>query len=340
MGLLKGNFAVGSDARHLLAHQKPDSCARCKFAKHQKRWGAKLPFVPGNPSSGTWLASRTADDADKAWGVGCVACAAFAGGSDGSDAACRRSGFGTFEVVTLNTLQLQHFEKHAASAQHQRSVEQFLARLGVDAAAGEASDGVSSMAPSEAEFEEALKQRLLGVTTAKGVTEVGKKDKIRKMCFCLAEASRMMDRAWLSTCSCIAIHQDEKKPRLLLRFTASRDSLETREGFLAIARDIGTSARKVRDATENALKRFCTVGLGAPPRGKAKSFSGVFDKAMFDRLRKKVELFNADAAGDEQLAGQYCRTVPMKNELQPLFPNLRLVVKDKCHASRRPGRNV
>jgi hypothetical protein len=332
--LLLGKLGAGPDVRHLFAHQKPESCARCRFAKHHKRWGAKLPLVPGSPSLGTWLASRVKEDDDKAWGVGCIACGAL---DEGSDDAGQRSGFSAYEVVSLRTLQLQHFKKHAACKRHQQSVKQFVARLGVDAATSETSDTANSSAPSEAEFEEVLKQRLLGVPTAKGVQEVGQKDKIRKMCFCLSEAARMLDRAWLSNCRCIALHQDEKKPRLLLRFTASADSLETRDGFLAIARDIGTGSRNVRDATEKALRRFCTLGLGAPPRCKDKSFSGVFDASLFDQLRGKVELYNADAAADEQLAGEYCRTVPLKNDLQPLFPNLRLVVKDKAHASRRPG---
>jgi hypothetical protein len=155
--LLLGKLGAGPDVRHLFAHQKPESCARCRFAKHHKRWGAKLPLVPGSPSLGTWLASRVKEDDDKAWGVGCIACGAL---DEGSDDAGQRSGFSAYEVVSLRTLQLQHFKKHAACKRHQQSVKQFVARLGVDTATSETSDTANSSAPSEAEFEEVLKQRL------------------------------------------------------------------------------------------------------------------------------------------------------------------------------------
>ena len=47
-------------------------------------------------------------------------------------------------------------------------------------------------------------------------------------------------------------------------------------------------------------------------------------------------MYNADAAADEQRAGQLMRrSSTVSEELVPLFKNLRLVVRDKAHASRR-----
>ena len=101
--------------RHFFAHQQPESCARCQFAKHQKRWGAKLPLVPGSPSLGTWLASRVDDDNN--WGIGCIACAASDGGSGDAGS------FGRFEVNSMP--QLVHLQKHARSRRHRQAVKQF-----------------------------------------------------------------------------------------------------------------------------------------------------------------------------------------------------------------------
>ena len=76
----------------------------------------------------------------------------------------------------------------------------------------------------------------------------------------------------------------------------------------------------------------CTSCLGIPYPGQRKPVANL-DKELFRHLRESVELLNADAAADEQLAGK------LNSMHQPgkaaLFPNVKVRNKDKAHASRR-----
>ena len=55
---------------------------------------------------------------------------------------------------------------------------------------------------------------------------------------------------------------------------------------------------------------------------------GRLNKELFKHIVEHVEFFTADAAGDEQRAGQILST-------SEIFPLLKLVIKDRAHATRR-----
>lgn len=58
-----------------------------------------------------------------------------------------------------------------------------------------------------------------------------------------------------------------------------------------------------------------------------------YDPALHKTLGSIVEMYDADAAANEQLAGYELRCP--STAVAPVFPNLKLVVKDKAHAARR-----
>ena len=63
-------------------------------------------------------------------------------------------------------------------------------------------------------------------------------------------------------------------------------------------------------------------------QGFAVHADGTVDEALLERLRARTELFCADAASTEQLAGQLLRTTG-------ILPNLRFITRDRAHACQR-----
>ena len=56
---------------------------------------------------------------------------------------------------------------------------------------------------------------------------------------------------------------------------------------------------------------------------------------LLDHLRSICEVYASDAAADEQLAGQMLRPDSGRTGCEAQLPNLRLVIRDAAHASRR-----
>jgi hypothetical protein len=59
------------------------------------------------------------------------------------------------------------------------------------------------------------------------------------------------------------------------------------------------------------------------------------DTALLDHLRSICEVYASDAAADEQLAGQMLRPDSGRTGSKAQLPNLRLVIRDAAHASKR-----
>lgn len=154
--------------------------------------------------------------------------------------------------------------------------------------------------------------------------------KKRQLVYCLAEGCRQATADYLLGAESMSIHQDSRKARLAVRFRAAAGvSLDFRWGFLgarnlALAQDL--SASGIRDGTLNIIADFAEPS--DPPPHKVRMQRRQMPKLRAHILRT-VELFNADGAADEQLAG---------NLLKQSFPNLVVVNRDRAHACRRLGR--
>eukprot|EP00971_Amphidinium_carterae_P349179 6490884-Amphidinium_carterae.1 len=178
--------------------------------------------------------------------------------------------------------------------------------------------------------------------------------KPRKVEYCLAEGIRASHREFMSTASSMAIASDEREGRLLVRFRAVNDRLQTRCGVLGWERNFGKGNLALTRALTVIFERFATVGACRPNRDKDEPTAsgrardaielatstattalsmhdsgseGVFMKPLFDHICSITEFFVADAAGDEQLCG--------KNMQKGFLSNLRIVHYDQAHGSRR-----
>lgn len=186
------------------------------------------------------------------------------------------------------------------------------------------------------EFKKVLVARSSSTGTLRGMEQalgdVARRHKIRLMIFCLAEAKRQTERQFLSNCKCVAIHQDGRKGRLLIRYCAVGANLEVRRGCLGHVRSYGSSNEDIARGTERILRSFATSFSGAPAGSCCEE---KYDQSLNDHLRFKVEILNADAASDEQLAARCMRKTSLLQTTAALFPNAKICLKDPAHASRR-----
>ena len=157
------------------------------------------------------------------------------------------------------------------------------------------------------------------------------------MRWCLAEAARTLDRRFLKDCYTIALMQDGRKKRLLVRYKASDVMLNTRRGVLGQAALTNLTAMDLRNATMHMIREFCTPGHGAPSPPKDMP-PPKLDEALLEHVIMAIEQFNSDAAKDEQNAGALLREAnpePALAEVWNHCPNLKIVSRDRAHASRR-----
>ena len=136
----------------------------------------------------------------------------------------------------------------------------------------------------------------------------GKRKKLIKMKFCLAEAIRVQTRLWLRTARSMTTHSDASKGRLLVRGQMCGEDLCPRHVLLGtanLADDFESSALGVASAVVACLRDLATPMLGAP---FAAAEDPDVDTDLLAHICDIVEVFNADAAADEQLAGRLLQT--------------------------------
>ena len=157
-----------------------------------------------------------------------------------------------------------------------------------------------------------------------------------KMAWCVFEAIKARDREALRNAKFVAIMRDERAGRLLIRFRAVNDSLDMYSGTLGLQREFGTGAIAITNATEAIMRRMCTnmykpmmaqdvCGDARLPR---------LDTELFEHLKAAVICIGIDSASDETLSAELMRSSLLSTG-RVLTPNLKWVVKDKAHASRR-----
>ena len=247
----------------------------------------------------SWLAARVVPKTG--WGLGCLVC----------EAAKQSSSFARFEVQT--TL-LGNLKKHGDTDQHREALK--ILGLVHNEKVHRAE------APSPEEFELVLQHRRGCTSLSLPLHAVGRRFKIEKMQWCLAEAGREMTREYLRQVASLAIAQDARKNKLLVRFSGCSEKLRHCKGVLGheYVKD-GHYAQNINSTLDAILHRFCTVGAGGPGPTS-------LDTDLLARLQDRIEIYCADAASNEFCAGRLAR--------DDKLPNLLTVLKDKSHASVRP----
>eukprot|EP00969_Alexandrium_andersonii_P003185 136833-Alexandrium_andersonii.AAC.1 len=140
-----------------------------------------------------------------------------------------------------------------------------------------------------------------------GVAGVAKRNKAFRMQWCLSEARRELNRKFLRQATSITYHQDARGNKLCSRFSACDQKLRVRKGIIGQISHLklGTGSTALVKASKLLLKRFCTGAAGAPPKhdGSRVPDAGV-DWSLYRAISAAVEVFDADAAADENVAGR------------------------------------
>ncbi len=268
------------------------------------------------PSS--WLSSATVDGV---WGLGCSACAAESTAVDDDMRAVR---FAAFRISSIESASPWNLARHARSKTHLASVRKLLG--------APLEPNLDDVSPSAVMFEKLWDSLRRGGSMRSGLEGVGGQHKLEKMAWCLAEAMWSIDRKFLGKPGmCITLMRDERKQRLVCRFRAAGPDLAVRSGVIGQAKDFGTRSENITRATREVIKIFATAGYGAPNRTAETSS---YLSALKKRICESIVHLVVDAASDELLGGAQLRVGSM-DQLRPLCPNLKTIVRDRPHGSRR-----
>ena len=271
-------------------------------------WQAECLIDETKPRLGSWLVAAPTSEGQFA--LGCKICSQQ-GGASGNLA----------KFMTMSSLQLGNLRKHHNSASHKKAARLF--------AAGEMQERELkvSLAPSAESFAEIL-------ADLKDNKPLFSTRKSSKMVWCLAEAMKAADQKFLAEAEAIALFRDERKGRVALRFKAVTADLRVLAGTLGQEKNPGTGGRNLALASLKVLKRACSRFAAAPYKTNADAFTKM---DLLQHVRMSVTSITVDSASDELLASELMRSrqVKVSQEMQTLTPNLKFVVRDKTHASRR-----
>jgi hypothetical protein len=157
--------AIEEDLEHVEACQSSKQCPRCYFLRNKEVLEEATPVKYFKSSS--WLEARIVDGV---WGVGCLVCAA----------AGMQTDFSTFSIRSY--LHMGNFKRHGATSQHQKALN----LLNLDNAKTD-----QKLAPDLSEWKLILDHRrgVASLSFSLSVEQLGKRFKITKMQWCLAEAA-------------------------------------------------------------------------------------------------------------------------------------------------------
>lgn len=166
-----------------------------------------------------------------------------------------------------------------------------------------------------------------GYIAGSGLSEVGSSKKIRKMIICLAEAIFQADRAFVLAAKSITILRDVRKGTVAIRFVAVDKALRVHSGLLGCANHMarfGSGSSGLLQSTNHLFTKFASNS--DPPHA--------LNLKVRQRLRAYTHIVAVDAASDEVVASELMRQ-PINEVINALTPNLKMVLRDKAHASRR-----
>ena len=243
---------------------------------------------------------------------------------------------------TPASLQLCHFQIHEGTMKHSRAA----------ASCGARDLLVALHAPPVGDFVKLLRDFRQGKTHgSKGCEGVGREWKVRKMKWCLAEAVRSRVRAAIRSAASMSIHADCSKGHLVVRARMCGEALDVSDGLLGVVNMLerdGSSALDLAMAIVTLMSDLATPCNAPPFPSAAQRQPTTIDEPLLLHMCSIVEVFNADAAADEQLSADILQKgIPnivgggapvgpvLNGSGAPIFANLLVVNRDKAHAARR-----
>eukprot|EP00959_Pyramimonas_sp_CCMP1952_P029370 616428-Pyramimonas_sp.AAC.1 len=129
-------------------------------------------------------------------------------------------------------------------------------------------DDTCHLMPGLSEWDKVLQETVSGnAVSTEGVPGIGKRKKIQKMQFCIAEAVRAKTRECFREAVCIGISQDKRATRFLMRYRACNKNLEVSDGIICLLKLNGgdvacKGADLLRKATMDGLVHIMSPQLG------------------------------------------------------------------------------
>ena len=296
------------------------------------QWSQRLPMLydelnldVGDPalspnvkvwSGRSWLMCKETIDV---WGIGCVACS---GVPTSGRPRKELSPYSTCKV-NLNEHHLYKLTKHHESVSHRLNVAAFL-NLSISP-----SGTVLDIAPCAETFKIAWDKLCEGASIRKGLPGICGEKKFSHLVKCLAEAMWSIDRSFVKKAVCLSLHRDERKGRLLIRFRAVDGELNTRSGILGQVRSKPGSIG-ICNGTIKILNEFCTIA----PQHRSVKLPSSEDVECMEQMIAITESITVDSASDELLASKLLAQGSV-DEMNAIFTNQRMEIRDKTHASRK-----
>ncbi len=200
---------------------------------------------------------------------------------------------------------LSRLARHHGSRAHQVRVATFLG-LSVGP-----TGRLTCAAPPASEFLVAWKSPMQS-----GYVEgAGSKSKTKEMQQCIIQAKLRVEHAWLRKIETLALFRDESHGYLLIRAMGCDAQLVSKAFLLGISKDIGGSAFDITQETAAIIERYAAT-----------------DQDLANAMRQKIEAVCVDSAFNEVKSARLMKTCPRGH---PAAPNLKCIVRDRAHASRR-----
>ena len=299
--------------RHIASCLKgPTTCARCRLARcFRKRWSKITNIDVAVPC--TWLETEAFDDPE--WSVGCKICR-WAYDPNG----LATGGVWTRLAVADACVQKANLIRHGRSTAHRAACVRFLAAF--------------TQSPSLSLFDPSAPgvPQFLDVLRSVRAGHVLEKGQLRAMAWCLYEALKDEERKFLSNAMCATLAQDARAGCLLTRWVACGRDLSVRAGVLQLHRGKAAGAVNLHTLTCKGITAIATCRRHGGGKTWAPRVRPRLDARLQTHVANIVEVFVADGAADEQLAGQML--LPTSTSEHAL-PNLKMVCRDRAHASRR-----
>ena len=297
---------------------KKPRCSACFLARNLKQLREQFP----------WLEVRSSPT----FGVGCMDCRV----AGKTKKACHGGSWACFGIVAHSSLQVRSLERHQESECH------------VLASGENYNNEHDDRAPGINDFKTLLNHVKRTTVGRDGVGSVGGHKKCRKMMWCLAEANRERKRAHFRKGKGVdsndvlistTIYQDARKGKLQVRCTSASSGLEKFDGHLGtvdLAKHFSLDACGIMQGTLFALESFCIRWCGPPyVDDDSKVPQPEMDVELRNALIQSVETYVSDSASDEIRAGHMLAGQSTSSQYLPSLPSLKVVVRDKPHATRR-----
>ena len=314
-----------------------DSQCGCKLlAVHLQEWQAKLPIVTEeilgklqehasdkvralesamqlSDMTPSWLIWEISGG--NAFAAGCRVCAKHSG-------------------MQFSKCHQMKFAKMLGHTRNQGHIEACCAAIGFSLPKKE----IPFLTPTVKQFRQAYEHFQSGHRGT--LNSVGARGKMDRMEFALVEAARQQWRQSLRQAVSVTLLRDERRKRLLICFRATDRKLQVVEGVLGqLAGRYSSTALGICAATLKVIREFCTPGMGNPSGKEAELEC---DEQLVEHIRHRAQAITVDAASNEAVGVQDSGApleLPMTDYgLQAgdtIFPNLRLIVRDRAHGSRR-----